>query len=536
VLYSRDLTQANWTLTNATTALDQTGIDGSANTASSITATAGSATVCQAITLASAQMITTVYLKRITGTGAITISQDNNSTTTTTTLTSNWQRFNKTWQTLANPTVCINLATNGDKIAVDVVQLEKSSGYVAYTSPIPTTSATVTRATDVLSVTVPTPNLNSGSFTTQFINHDLGPSGGRFFGQSTMNIAYNNTNMQINEQGTNIGTTGNNVISIAGGSYTTAVYAGFWNGSLISLSSKPTKPSASTTATFLGTPHWLQNYFYYNNVQPATIMQRLTLYQYPLDQINVTPTSAYSLRKLRAAYLGNAINVTRSSDSTSSDIGFVNGNLDVATLLTFCATTTCTVGTWYDQYGSNNMVQATGSKQPIIVSSGVLQTNNGLPALYYNSSNTASTSATIGALPIYTINGVVQWLGGGSVMTSYNDQTTSIIEQIKKTQFSLNGNTTGSYDLSVGAQIFTGLRQTAYNSTIYINGTQSGSPAYTTLATPAYSILYIGNNYAGTAATSENVSELIIFPSLLTAANRQVLEHNQEQYYGIGGA
>jgi hypothetical protein len=41
-----------------------------------------------------------------------------------------------------------------------------------------------------------------------------------------------------------------------------------------------------------------------------------------LDQIGAPSAAAYSLRKLRAAYAGNAIRVRRSSDNAELDIGF----------------------------------------------------------------------------------------------------------------------------------------------------------------------------------------------------------------------
>jgi hypothetical protein len=44
---------------------------------------------------------------------------------------------------------------------------------------------------------------------------------------------------------------------------------------------------------------------------------------------------AYSLRKLRTAYSGNAIRVRRSSDNTEQDIGFVGNELDTTTMLDF---------------------------------------------------------------------------------------------------------------------------------------------------------------------------------------------------------
>ena len=70
--------------------------------------------------------------------------------------------------------------------------------------------------------------------------------------------------------------------------------------------------------------------------------------------------AAYSLRKLRAAYTGNAIKVRRSSDNTEQDIGFSGANLDTTALTTFCGSGNGFVTTWYDQSGnSRNVLQST---------------------------------------------------------------------------------------------------------------------------------------------------------------------------------
>ena len=54
-----------------------------------------------------------------------------------------------------------------------------------------------------------------------------------------------------------------------------------------------------------------------------------------LDQLSVTSSVAYSLRKIRSAYTGNAIRVRRSSDNAEQDIGFVNSELDTTALTGF---------------------------------------------------------------------------------------------------------------------------------------------------------------------------------------------------------
>jgi hypothetical protein len=100
-------------------------------------------------------------------------------------------------------------------------------------------------------------------------------------------------------------------------------------------------------------------------------------------------TAAYSLRKLRTAYTGNAIRVRRSSDNTAQDIGFkADGTLDTAAMLSFVGAGYGFVSIWYDQSGNGiNSTQSTSSSQPYIVINGSLSVQNGKPALYFNGTN-----------------------------------------------------------------------------------------------------------------------------------------------------
>jgi hypothetical protein len=101
--------------------------------------------------------------------------------------------------------------------------------------------------------------------------------------------------------------------------------------------------------------------------------------------------AAYSLRKLRAAYTGNAIRVRR-TDLTESDIGFTStGALDTTALLAFVGTGALDNGfvtTWYDQSGnSKNGTQTTALNQPQIVSAGSVILENGKPAAQFDGTN-----------------------------------------------------------------------------------------------------------------------------------------------------
>jgi hypothetical protein len=145
VLWNRDLSNAAWIKTNITAAKDQTGVDGGANAASSLLATAANGTALQAITLASAAAFQSAYVKRLIGTGTINMTMDNGATWTVIAPTSNWTLLSIPTQTLANPTVGFRIVTNGDKIAVDFVQNENGA---FGSSPISTTTTSATRAAD----------------------------------------------------------------------------------------------------------------------------------------------------------------------------------------------------------------------------------------------------------------------------------------------------------------------------------------------------------------------------------------------------
>jgi hypothetical protein len=149
LLWSRDLTNAAWVKTNATAALTATGITGVASSASVITAAAANGTALQTITLASGARVASLFLRRRTGTGGVDITLDGGTTWTPVTLTSVFQRFSVT-ATVTNPNVGIRIQTNADAVDVDVAQLEDGS---VVTTPIITTTATVTRAADDLVVT-----------------------------------------------------------------------------------------------------------------------------------------------------------------------------------------------------------------------------------------------------------------------------------------------------------------------------------------------------------------------------------------------
>lgn len=153
-LWSNDLTQAGtWTLSNITVTKNQIGPDLIANSASLLTASMNNGTALQSITSSSSTRFLSVYIKRVTGSGTISITQDNSSYTDVTAQlnTSTYTRVGFVQAGLTNPTVGLKIGTSGDQIAVWCVD-EETSANNFMTSPIITTTTSVTRSSDQVSV------------------------------------------------------------------------------------------------------------------------------------------------------------------------------------------------------------------------------------------------------------------------------------------------------------------------------------------------------------------------------------------------
>lgn len=118
---SRDLTNAAWTKINCTAAKNVVGLDGVSNSASRLTATGANATCNQTVTAASANGIVEFWMKRITGSGAVSIARDGTTYTDISgqLSTSDWTRVYVRQNSITNPVVSIKLATSGDEVAVD---------------------------------------------------------------------------------------------------------------------------------------------------------------------------------------------------------------------------------------------------------------------------------------------------------------------------------------------------------------------------------------------------------------------------------
>jgi hypothetical protein len=138
--------------------------------------------------------------------------------------------------------------------------------------------------------------------------------------------------------------------------------------------------------------------------------------------------AAYSLRQLNSDYTGPAIQVRIETESQPTyDIGFVDGELDIATLEGYCVGSGISgpldafVTTWYDQSGSipaKDATQINAENQPQIVSSGSVILENGKPAVQFDGSDDGLLSNLTGDSENYVFISVSN-SSSGFILSTY---------------------------------------------------------------------------------------------------------------------
>jgi hypothetical protein len=250
--------------------------------------------------------------------------------------------------------------------------------------------------------------------------------------------------------------------------------------------------------------------------------------------------AAYSVRKLRATYTGNALKVRRSSDNTEQDIGFTAlGNLDTSALTSFCGSGNGFVTTWYDQSGNGlNVTQTTAANQPQIVSSGSLLTTTGIgaarPTFSFNGSTSILTRTFLNFTD-YTMfnvqisNGGVAFQNGTSSGFGLNTSSGGGANQYSLYERAVADHNFGTRTSAL--RLISGVRvQSSSVLDGYINNTKSTlSPS--SITTPS-GTFYIGNIDLLVLPFNGNQSELIFYSSNQTS-NITGIQNNINTYYGI---
>jgi hypothetical protein len=242
-----------------------------------------------------------------------------------------------------------------------------------------------------------------------------------------------------------------------------------------------------------------------------------------------TVAAAFSLRKIRDNYGGAAIRVRRSSDSAELDVPFISKDLDTSSLLSFVGAGDGFVTTWYDQKSGNNAVNATAGTQPLIVSGGVLQTENSKPAVVFGINKILTTGANVAITRPFT------WCVTRRVQADDSEVVTSVAFRMQQIA---SGNAvrirvTGGSGASLASagntfSIFTGQIQASPNARLRRNGgSWSTSTGYT--ETPAAAPIILGRT---TGAGISNHCESVYFSSELSEAEISAIESNMNAYWG----
>ena len=239
--------------------------------------------------------------------------------------------------------------------------------------------------------------------------------------------------------------------------------------------------------------------------------------------------AAYSLRLLDNTYTGDAIVVRRASDNTTQAIGFVNNELDTATLESFCSGTDGFVTTWYDQSGNgNDATQASASAQPKIVSSGSTILENGKATLEFDGSNRFNSSINLTAEQ--SAIAVATKSTSQAYLTSDNLNHHAIISGFINGFESFNGprfTITSSPTTTIGiiSQFISSTFASFYNQTAGATGTTSDTSATT--------ILRIGGYESNTIYDYTGKITEMIFYSSDERANQSGIYTNINDFYSI---
>jgi len=260
----------------------------------------------------------------------------------------------------------------------------------------------------------------------------------------------------------------------------------------------------------------------------------------PLLDLYPSATVAYSLRKLRTAYSGNAIRVRR-TDLTEQNIGFTAaGDLDTAALLSFVGTGATDNGfivTWYDQSGNaNNATQSNAIYQPQIVSAGSILLLNSKPSIKFDGVNDylPITAITPASQNFNTFVGkrsasgdiLAGLLGAQYVLQLYSNNFYGIQMAIGA---SSGYNQSTATDTTTDRLLLTGLRESGVMK-IYKNNNLI--PSSFTTATLANSINSIGQYVAVPYYIKCSLQEIVYY-NTAQETNRIGIETNINSYYGV---
>ena len=256
--------------------------------------------------------------------------------------------------------------------------------------------------------------------------------------------------------------------------------------------------------------------------------------------------AAYSVRKLRTAYTGAAMQVQATTGGATAEIGFdVNGNFDTATLLAFAGTNEVGVSIWYDQStNGNNAAQISVASRPIVVAAGgALVEENGRSALDFDGTydylKTSNGVANDEKLTFFGVHKQDRTNGPNVTFCLPANATAHFAPYFRVTQL-IDSNPAGDITYYINAvkkqsgftypTIQSAFSFNTFAGTSYLSGTQALNTAGALVIYPTSVPLVIGANVVGAERFNGNFQELIAYPSD-KSIDRTQIEENVGDYF-----
>lgn len=188
------------------------------------------------------------------------------------------------------------------------------------------------------------------------------------------------------------------------------------------------------------------------------------------------------------------------------------------------------VSTWADSSGATNpLVQATTASQPIFK----VNRRNGLPAVNFNGSHVLTATGITG--DTFTSFVVFSSTTGAGISFSNGNADgwgLQLFSGRDLTYLAVSDNSAGTYTNNTW-EIWCGARATGTSGqgNLYLNGTSVVS--VTGAMTTATAQIYLGNKYNNLAAFTGDISEIINYNRVLTAAERATVDSYLQDRYAI---
>lgn len=251
--------------------------------------------------------------------------------------------------------------------------------------------------------------------------------------------------------------------------------------------------------------------------------------------------AAYSLRKLRSEYAGNAALVRRSSDGATQGIGFSNGEFDAAAFAAFIGAGNGYTATLYDQSGNGLDASApnSGAQPPL-----VLNAHNSKTLLNFQDAVSTQQLVTVPLprLVICTIYAVVVTGAARNfnpVIYAPSEGTYPVrIWQPPFTSNTWRASVRSDVDSATQAPGTTYLLACKYDGatlTFFVNGTNVGSVASTYWDNVTLGLMWLGSsgNTPPDNVFTGYMGEWLVFPSAHSNSVMSAVFSDINTYYAL---